>query len=226
MFDFRNPRFRQKRSNIGLLIGVNCPRALQPYDVIHSVNNGPFAVKTALGWCISGPKQHHDEEINGAEVISCCCANVNDQQAQTTETDLEDVKLRMHGHDFSEQTSEMKLCAKWSPVDITYARSLNQNDRKFLNKVNDESRITNKHNQLPLPFRHPDVDIPDNRMQVQLIGAESPSSSAKYALHGAVVNDSTEIFGPTLIETLQTNFHVDDLLCSSDSVEQSTTIVR
>ena len=167
---------------IGLLIGVDCPGALQPCDVIFSVNNGPFAVKTALGWCISGPKPHHDEDINGADVISCCCANVNDQQVQTTETGSEDVTLQMCGQDFSKPTSDMILCAKWSPVDLTDARSLNQHDRKYLNITNDESRITNEYNQLPLPGRDPNVHIPYNRMQMQLFGTESPLSSAKYAL--------------------------------------------
>ena len=210
---------------IGLLIGVDCPDALQPCDVIFSVNNGPFAVKTALGWCISGPKQQHDDEINGAEVISCCCANVNDQRVQTTETSSEHAKLRMYEHDSSEQTSEMILCAKRSPGDLTGARSSNQNDQMFLKIINDESRITNESNQLLLPCRHPDVQIPDDRMQVQLFEAESLPSGANYALRGAVANDDTEIFVATSAETWGTNSHVDDLLNSADNVEQATTVV-
>ena len=40
---------------IGLLIGGNCPKALEPLEVIPSENQGPFALKSMLGWCIIGP---------------------------------------------------------------------------------------------------------------------------------------------------------------------------
>ena len=37
------------------LIGANCPRALEPVQVIASRDGGPYAMKTVLGWCIVGP---------------------------------------------------------------------------------------------------------------------------------------------------------------------------
>ena len=40
---------------IGLLIGTNCPQALEPIEVIHSQGSGPYAYRTRLGWCVSGP---------------------------------------------------------------------------------------------------------------------------------------------------------------------------
>ena len=40
---------------IGLLIGADCTKALEPQEVIPSKNGGPFAFKTAMGWCIVGP---------------------------------------------------------------------------------------------------------------------------------------------------------------------------
>ena len=39
---------------IGLLIGANCPKALEPQKVIPSINGGPYAFQTLLGWCVSG----------------------------------------------------------------------------------------------------------------------------------------------------------------------------
>ena len=42
-------------SDVGLLIGVNVPKAMEPWDVISSGDEGPFAVKTVLGWVINGP---------------------------------------------------------------------------------------------------------------------------------------------------------------------------
>ena len=34
---------------IGLLIGANCPPALEPYEVVPSQNGGPYAFKSRLG---------------------------------------------------------------------------------------------------------------------------------------------------------------------------------
>ena len=40
--------------SIGLLIGGNCSKALEPLEVIPSVQGCPYAFKTWLGWCIVG----------------------------------------------------------------------------------------------------------------------------------------------------------------------------
>lgn len=41
-------------SEIELLIGSDVPKALEPLDVIWSVEDGPYAGKTMLGWTING----------------------------------------------------------------------------------------------------------------------------------------------------------------------------
>ena len=40
--------------DIGLLIGYNCPRALDPLEIILPVDDGPFTYRNALGWGIVG----------------------------------------------------------------------------------------------------------------------------------------------------------------------------
>ena len=40
---------------IGLLIGTNCPEAIEPKDFVTSQNGGPYAVKMFAGWTIIGP---------------------------------------------------------------------------------------------------------------------------------------------------------------------------
>ena len=39
---------------IGLLIGADCAKTLEPQEVIPSKNGGPFAFRTTLGWCVVG----------------------------------------------------------------------------------------------------------------------------------------------------------------------------
>ena len=40
---------------MNLLIGTNCLEALEPVEVIPRQNDGPYAIRTALGWCVVGP---------------------------------------------------------------------------------------------------------------------------------------------------------------------------
>ena len=44
----------KKNIKIGLLIGANCARALEPEVVIPSKDGGPYAFQTILGWCVVG----------------------------------------------------------------------------------------------------------------------------------------------------------------------------
>ena len=41
-------------SDVGLLKGVNVPKAMKPWGEVSSADEGPFAVKTVLGWVING----------------------------------------------------------------------------------------------------------------------------------------------------------------------------
>ena len=41
--------------SIGLLIGTNCIKALEPLEIISGENGGPYAMRTRLGWTVIGP---------------------------------------------------------------------------------------------------------------------------------------------------------------------------
>ena len=40
---------------VGMLIGTNCMKALEPMKIIYRRNGGPYAYRMKLGWCIVGP---------------------------------------------------------------------------------------------------------------------------------------------------------------------------
>ena len=46
-----------KDIKVGILIGNNCSKALQPLKVIPTHNDGPYAIKLHHGWTIIGPLQ-------------------------------------------------------------------------------------------------------------------------------------------------------------------------
>lgn len=52
-----------EKVNIGLLIGTNCPKAIEPRDFVASRNGGPFAVLTI------GPLYMSD----GDQLVDCHC---------------------------------------------------------------------------------------------------------------------------------------------------------
>lgn len=55
-------------TEIGLLIDTNVPEALEPLQVIRSVNGGPYSIRTVLGWTVNGPLNGDGIETKWMEV--------------------------------------------------------------------------------------------------------------------------------------------------------------
>ena len=53
---------------IGLLIGSDCPAALEPQRVISIVDKGPFAIKLCHGWTINSPIQVKKQQDQPAAI--------------------------------------------------------------------------------------------------------------------------------------------------------------
>ena len=61
-------------AEVGLLIGLNCARAIKPLEVIPGKQDDPYAKKTALGWGIIGAVRSSNEEdpdIACNRVVTC-----------------------------------------------------------------------------------------------------------------------------------------------------------
>ena len=56
--------------SVGLLIGDNCRKALEPPNIILSCDNGPFAFQTKLSWYIVGP-------VNGGNQKGLSCGHTS-----------------------------------------------------------------------------------------------------------------------------------------------------
>ena len=52
---------------IGILIGADCKKALEPIEVIQSQGDGPFAYKTRLGWCVVGSLNKFNHPLKGLQ---------------------------------------------------------------------------------------------------------------------------------------------------------------
>jgi len=130
---------------IGLLIGINAPKAMEPEKVIPSEGNGPFAVKTRLGWAVNGPLG--EQEVNVNTVVHVV-------QATRMDSDLLDAVNRQIDYDFSERI-------------IDDVEEHSQEDRQFLDSVAKSVKHENGHYTIGLPFKDSNVKMPCNRSQAE-----------------------------------------------------------
>lgn len=83
------------QADVELLIGTNASKLLEPWEV-NSDGDGPYAIRTLLGWVINGSI--------GSCQSKCHTATVNRIDVKRLELLLE----KQHLHDFNETTSEDK----------------------------------------------------------------------------------------------------------------------
>ena len=123
-----------KAMEVGILIGNNAHKAMEPWDVINSQDDGPYAIRTCLGWVVNGP------------VISGEKARVNYITMQT----IGDMLTSQFNHDFSERISEEKL-------------EKSRDDHLFLNQLEKSTKMVNGHYETALPLKDENLSMPNNK---------------------------------------------------------------
>ena len=137
-------------------------KALEPIGTILSKNEGPYAFKTKLGRCIVGL-------VNGTRRKEICCNRIGIRQADTNEEgkhfsqaknlvkeiDVKDMLVRLYNKEFTESGSPKGKSENGMSVE----------DMKFTKITEDGAKMVNKHYQIPLPFRNPNIQLPNNRYQ-------------------------------------------------------------
>lgn len=146
-------------AKVGLLIGSNCPKALQPMDIVASQNGGPFTVKTFAGWVIVGPLYMCNKEHSTVNCNRVATKEIGSQRSFDHHFTVED---RVTPQVFNE-ILELDFSKRSKGKEHEYSLE----DRKFQQIVNEGvKRTDDNHYEIPLPFRLPNVRFPDNREQV------------------------------------------------------------
>ena len=83
---------------VGLLVGANCMKALEPTRIIHGEGGGPYAYKTRLGWGVVGP-------------IDCINKGITTSCNRVAVRDIASSKLASH-HFAIESQSRMSVWRK------------------------------------------------------------------------------------------------------------------
>ncbi|MEZ4720248.1 MAG: hypothetical protein R2813_00025 [Flavobacteriales bacterium] len=147
---------------IGLLIGSNCPKAMQPLDCIPAmVDDSPCGIKTPLGWCIAGPVCSRDSD----KMTTLLCNFVKPEMSiSVKDHGLSDMFKLMYEAEFVESGLNCQSCCNSNLG--SFEKGMSQNDRRFITMMNASVVRDNSHYCLPLPFDNPNVCLPSNREQV------------------------------------------------------------
>ncbi len=129
-------------AKVELLIGTNAPKLLEPWEVINSRGEGPYAVRTLLGWVVNGP-------LRNSHVGDAVSVTVN----RISVASLEELLISQYNQEFSELSSEEKT-------------EMSIEDKRFL-KIASEAVLQNGHYHLKLPFRRTNVSMPNNRQMAE-----------------------------------------------------------
>lgn len=126
-------------ADVGLLIGANAHKAMEPWDIIHSIDDAPYAVHTILGWVINGPLKGNDSDNERS-------ASVN----RISMSEIETLCVKQFNHDFPEKASEER-------------RELSREDVQFMDSVKDTVKKVEGHYCIGLPLKDQSVKLPNNR---------------------------------------------------------------
>lgn len=115
---------------------------MEPWHIIKSQNNGPYAVKTVLGWMVYGSVQ--DEGANAMNRTTHY--NVN----RTSVVEVERLLVQQYNADFPERQYEDK-------------EEMSQEDKRFMQSVQKTTKYMDGHYCVGLPLRNESVKMPNNR---------------------------------------------------------------
>ena len=151
---------------IGLIIGGNCPRALEPLEAIESTLDGPYGKRTRLGWCVIGPV-----EPTSSKTQSLSCYQT---RATIPVQDISDGTIANHCFASKEKfldehiTNSLKnmYTVEFNEADGE-KQALSQEDHAFMEKMKNGAKKKGLKHVLPLPFRSSNIQLPDNRHMVK-----------------------------------------------------------
>ena len=147
-----------------LLIGANCVEALQPLEVIPSQQEGPYAYKTILGWCVVGPIVDEKQDAVSCNRIAVFQAENGsiakyhfEVQNKCEDIGIKEMSRKIYMSYFQDTSSQREDSIIGKMSEILYE------DRRFLKILDTETVKVGNHYQTPLPLKTPNVKLPNNR---------------------------------------------------------------
>lgn len=128
------------KANVDLLIGTNAAKIFKPWEVVNSCGNGPYAMKTVLGWVVNGP-------LNGD------CVALEEERSLITVNrisvrKLEKMLATQYNHDFNENTGRKT--------------EMSREDHNFSEIMENSVVLQKGRYSLKFPFKNKEVCMPNN----------------------------------------------------------------
>ena len=155
----------QSNTDVALLIGCNCPRAIKPREVILGKGDDPYAVRTLLGWGIIGPVTPYQEsQDKDEEAVSATCNTImSGEIGNDAPSDLQFIPVAQSKEEITPYAAKKMFEADFSER-CPAAEALSKEERKFLTIVGKGIRhCEDGHYEMPLPLRVPNLNLPNNR---------------------------------------------------------------
>ncbi|XP_059184653.1 uncharacterized protein LOC131967729 [Centropristis striata] len=128
-------------SGVDLLIGTDAPKVMEPWELINSQDEGPYAARTRVGWVINGPLR------GGSSRSKSGCPAVTANRISVEH--LQEMLVKQYNQDFNERSSEEKI-------------EMSREDIKFMNVVSSSTELIGDHYCIDLPFRQSNPILPNN----------------------------------------------------------------
>ena len=150
--------------SVEMLIGENCVEALQPLEVIPSQQDGPYAYRTIIGWCVVGPiVDEKSDAVSCSQIAVIQVENGSlakhhfEEQNKCEDIGIKEMLRKIYTGDFQDTSSEREnnIIGKISEI--------SNEDRRFLKILDTETMKVGNHYQKPLPLKNPDIKLPNSR---------------------------------------------------------------
>ncbi|XP_028402120.1 uncharacterized protein LOC114525110 [Dendronephthya gigantea] len=133
----RNVNVQEIDAAVGLLIGNDVPKALEPKEVRESSGAGPYAVRTVFGWTINGPL--------GRNKTARRCANFI-----RSDHDLNEQFQTFCNMEFNDSVYDTKL-------------EMSVEDSRALGMMEGSVQLKDGHYEVALPWKNFPPRLPNNR---------------------------------------------------------------
>ena len=150
---------------IGLLVGLNCPRAQEPHESVHGKDDSPYAVRNALGWCIMGPVSSLDDRK-----LKC-----NRIKLQFPSSDITQNAMSKHHFAVTEAVRDNYISDRLKEMWVAdfnesggEDQALSFEDKRFIETMTKYVALKDGKYELPLPFRESNSpEMPESRQQAR-----------------------------------------------------------
>ncbi|XP_013856310.1 uncharacterized protein LOC106512188 [Austrofundulus limnaeus] len=132
--------FPRIHAGVDLLVGTNASKLMEPWEVVNSQGEGPYAIRSHLGWVVNASAEDYNDFENG-----CPSVHVN----RTTVDKIEELLISQYNYDFNEKS-------------FTEQEEMSREEQKFLDIMDHSAQMESGHYKLKLPFKGEELFMPNN----------------------------------------------------------------